>query len=142
MVILCYGSFHMTDKRYNNGEWTQARFNSFVKGGLRSISQRWPPKYKCLSNAFTGTKVNPRTGRLAKHYLCRACQNEYVGSLVEVNHIDPVIPVTGFDSWDKVIERLFCEEDRLEVLCKPCHKALTKQENEERKRNAKNLQGL
>lgn len=125
----------MSERKYNNGEWTEARFNSFIKSALRSASQRWPPKYRVLSRACVGTKTNPRTGRLAKHYLCQSCKNEFVAKDVEVNHIIPVIPISGFDDWGKTIERLFCEEDGLEVLCKPCHKSLTKQENEERKRN-------
>lgn len=125
-----------SERKYNNGEWTAARYNSFVKGGLRSISQRWPPRYKVLSKAFVGQRINPKSGRLAKFYTCNQCGIDFVAKEVEVNHIIPVIPVTGFDSWDGVISRMFCEEDGLEVLCRPCHKAITKQENQERK-NAK-----
>lgn len=123
------------EKPRNGGEWTEARFNSFVKGGLRSASQRWPPKYRVLSRAYSGTQINIATGRMAKHYLCKRCKGIFPLKHVEVNHIIPVIPVTGFDSWDGVIERLFCEETGLEVLCKPCHKEVTKAENEERKLN-------
>jgi len=123
------------EKTRNNGEWTESRFHSFVKGGLRSISQRWPPKYRVLSRAKVGSRVNPESGRVATFYKCANCQNEFTLKNVEVNHIQPVIPITGFDSWDETINRLFCEEDGLEVLCKPCHKSLTKQENEQRKFN-------
>lgn len=123
----------------NNGEWTDAKYFAFVKGGLRSISQRWPPKYRVLSAAFTGSKINPASGRLAKHYRCNMCRADFPLKQVQVNHILPVIPVTGFVSWDDLISRLFCEEDGLEVLCVPCHKIITKHENEERKLNAKQL---
>jgi 5-methylcytosine-specific restriction endonuclease McrA len=126
-------------KTYNNGQWTEARFNSFVKSALRSASQRWPPKYSVLSEACVGQKENPKSGRLAKFYLCNKCKGEFVAKEVEVNHILPVIPTSGFDSWDNVITRLFCERDNLEVLCKPCHKEITKQENKERKENAKRI---
>jgi hypothetical protein len=118
-----------TKRKYNDGEWTEARFNSFVKGGLRSASQRWPPKYRVLSQACVGTKLNVATGRMAKHYICNSCKNEFPAKNVEVNHIRPVVPVTGFDSWDGVVERLFCEAEGLEVVCKLCHRAITKQEN-------------
>lgn len=121
------------DKPYNGGQWTEARYNSFIKSALRSASQRWPPKYQVLSEAKLGKRVNPATGRLAEHYLCNACKSAFPLKGVQVNHIDPVIPVTGFDSWDAVIHRMFCEKDKLEVLCIPCHKDITKQENEERK---------
>jgi len=123
------------EKTRNGGEWTEARYNSFVKGGLRSASQRWPPKYKVLAAACVGTRINPDSGRMAKHYTCARCENVFVQKMVEVNHLQSVIPPTGFDSWDGVIERMFCEEHGLEVLCKPCHKTITKLENEERKAN-------
>lgn len=126
-------------KTYNGGEWTDAKYFSFVKGGLRSASQRWPPKYRVLSKACVGVSINPSTGRMAKRYRCGSCSDTFTSKDVEVNHIIPVIPVTGFDSWDGVISRLFCEEDGLEVLCKPCHKIITKHENEERKLYAKQL---
>ena len=122
------------EKTRNNGEWTEARYNSFIKGGLRSASQRWPPKYKVLARARRGKQTNPASGRMAEFYECASCHNLFVAKDVEVNHIIPVVPVTGFKSWDDTIERLFCEAEELEVLCKTCHKEVSKQENEQRKK--------
>ena len=119
--------------KYNNGEWTPSKFNSFIKSALRSASQRWPPKYQVLNEAKKGKHVNKKTGRMAEHYICNACRELFPATEVEVNHIVPVIPVTGFVSWDDVITRLFCEKEGLEVLCKPCHKSVTQQEKLERK---------
>jgi 5-methylcytosine-specific restriction endonuclease McrA len=127
----------LSKKEYprNDGQWTEARFNSFVKGGLRAISQRWPPKYTTLAKAFREQRINVKSGRLAKHYECQSCKNLFPQKDVEVNHRIPIIPTTGFDSWTGVIERMFCDSKDLEVLCKPCHKAITQQENKERKEN-------
>ena len=122
------------EKPYNNGEWTTARFNSFVKSALRSASQRWPPKYTVLNEAKLGKRVNQKTGRLAEHYLCTACREAFPLKEVQVNHIIPVVPVSGFDSWDCVVRRMFCEREGLEVLCIPCHKQVTKEENEQRRK--------
>lgn len=122
------------DKPHNGGQWTKARFFSFVKGSLRGASVRWPPRYGALATAFRKRAVNPKTGRVAKLYECASCHDLFSNSDVEVNHKEPVIPISGFDSWDGVIKRMFCEEDGLEVLCKPCHKEVTKKENEERKK--------
>lgn len=120
-------------KPYNSGQWTEARFHSFVKSALRSASQRWPPKYEVLNAAKRGKKINSKTGRLAEHYECNACREQFPAKEVQVNHITPVVPVSGFDSWDGVVERMFCEKSGLEVLCIPCHKQVTKEENEQRK---------
>lgn len=117
----------------NGKAWTEARYTSFVKGGLRSTSQRWPPRYECLAEAYVGQRINKSSGRWAKHYRCASCQAEFPQKEVEVNHKIPVVPPTGFDSWDGVIARLFCEKEHLEVVCKTCHKEITKSENLERK---------
>ena len=125
----------MTDKKRNGGEWTEARFKSFVTSALRAASRRWPPKYKALKEAFAGRKVNAKTGKLAMHYTCAACKKLYVATDVQVDHIKPVVdPKKGFVSWDVYINRMFCEIEDLQVLCKPCHKVKTDQEKLERKK--------
>lgn len=120
-------------KPYNNGQWTTARFNSFIKGALRSASIRWPPRYSVLSEAFVGSKINSKSGRMAKHYKCNRCEEHFPLKDVQVNHIIPVVPLEGFVSWDDTIKRMFCEKEHLEVVCIPCHKIITKEENNERK---------
>ena len=132
--VLYSGGFQIakSEKTRNNNQWTEARFNSFIKSALRSASQRWPPKYETLNEACVGKRINSKTGRLAKHYKCCKCTQEYPQKEVEVNHIIPVVPLSGFDSWDGVIERLFCEKDGLEVVCKPCHLLISKSEREQR----------
>ncbi len=125
----------MTDKKRNGGEWTEARFKSFVTSALRAASRRWPPKYKALKEAFAGRKVNAKTGKLAMHYTCAACKKLYVATDVQVDHIKPVVdPKKGFVSWDIYINRMFCEIEDLQVMCKPCHKIKTDQEKLERKK--------
>jgi 5-methylcytosine-specific restriction endonuclease McrA len=125
----------VTDKPRNGGEWTEARFRSFVTSALRAASRRWPPKYKALKEAFVGRKVNAKTGKVAMHYECAECKKHFVAVDVQVDHIDPVVdPKKGFQTWDKFIERMFVEIEKLQVLCKPCHKIKTDQEKLERKK--------
>lgn len=101
---------------------------------LRGGSRRWPPRNSVLNASKTEKKLNPKSGRMAQHYRCASCKGEFPLKEVNVNHIDPVIdPNTGFISWDVYIDRLFCEEERLEVLCKTCHDDTTRKENEQRK---------
>lgn len=122
----------MTKKR-NSGRWTESRFQSFIKSALRTASVRWPPRYETLSEAFAGSKINPASGRMAKHYKCASCKKEFPAKNIEVNHIEPVVPIEGFTTWDDIIERMFCEKEGLEALCKECHKERTKEENAKRK---------
>ena len=117
----------------NGGRWTNARFNSFIKSGLRAMSRRWGPKFECLADACVGTKTNKATGRMAKHYECAECHNQFPAKEVAVDHIDPVVAVTGFTTWDEVIERMFVEKEGLQVLCKACHDAKTKEEKQQAK---------
>ena len=115
-------------------EWTESKYQSFIKSILRSGSQRWPPKYKVLNEAKCGKMVNSRSGRLAEHYSCSCCGKPFPITMVVVDHIEPVVATTGFTSWDTVISRMFCSVEGLQVLCKDCHKNVkTKAENEARR---------
>ena len=110
-------------------DWTQGRIKSFIISVLRTGARRWPPKHECLQDAYTGQKLNPKSGRMAKHYRCAACQQEFTSKDVEVDHISPVVSVEeGFIDYNTFIERLFCTKENLQVLCIPCHRLKTKQE--------------
>jgi 5-methylcytosine-specific restriction endonuclease McrA len=116
---------------YNNNQWTDSRFRSFIKSALRSASSKWPPKYQALNDACIGTKTNKKTGRLAKHYKCANCNNDFPAKEIQVDHIDPVIdPIKGFTTWDEVVKRMFCEKIGFQILCIPCHKVKTNQEKQ------------
>lgn len=118
-------------------EWTPSKLQSFIKGVLRKGSTRWPPKYEVLNASKRGKAINAESGRLAEHYQCAQCMQLFPAKLVVVDHISPVVPVTGFISWDDVIARMFCSADGLQVLCKTCHGIKSKQENAERRENKK-----
>lgn len=119
--------------------WTPGRKHSFIVAVLRSGSRRWPPKYETLNEAKTEKKTNKKTGRLAQHFQCASCKEEYTSKDVQVDHIDPIIdPAVGWVSWDNFVERLFCEKENLQVLCKPCHENKTKGERNRRKKSSKN----
>lgn len=118
------------DKTRCDNTWTEARYRSFIKGGLRQLTRRWAPISKCLANART------RRG----FYLCNGCKQEVPNTIkddngkriknVAVDHIIPIIdPAVGWVSWDDTIERMFCEPENLQVLCHTCH---TIKSNEEK----------
>jgi 5-methylcytosine-specific restriction endonuclease McrA len=110
-------------------QWTEAKFRSFIRGNLRRTSQKWPPISNCLKKA-----------RVTRgEYLCAGCKEIVPASTrdesgkriknVHVDHINPVIdPAVGWVSYDSLIERMFVEEDGLQVLCDACHKIKTDKE--------------
>jgi len=121
------------EKPHNAGQWTSARFRSFVMSQLRR--GKWPQKYEALKRAYDKTAVNPDTGRQCKWYSCAECSGSFKAKDIRIDHIDPVIPATGFDSWDNVVSRLYCEADNLQALCIECHDIKSKAENAERRKN-------
>jgi len=115
--------------------WTERRLKAFVIAVLRSGTRRYPPKYEALKDAYVGIRLNEKTNREGKHYLCALCEGEFPSKEVEVDHIEPVISSKGFTSWDDYIARLFCDKSNLQVVCKGCHKIKSYNEGQERKLN-------
>lgn len=120
-------------KPRNGGQWTEARFRSFIMSALRRA--QWPVKYAAIKKAYVKDGINPQTGRPCKLHLCPDCKQLHPQSFMQADHIHPVVPVTGFDSWDGVIGRLYCEIDGYRAICRTCHKAKSISENQQRKAN-------
>jgi len=110
----------VSDKTRCGGQWTEARFKSFIKGQLRAATVKWPPIQNVVKQSVT------RRG----FKMCACCDQEVPVTIVVdgkrmkntfCDHISPIVPVTGWVSWDDCIERMFCEEENLQILCKACH---------------------
>lgn len=118
----------------NGGRWTPARYKQFVISALRAAFRRWPPKFVVLKAAATEKRINPLSGREAMHYRCAACGNDFPMKQVQVDHKKPVVDLKkGFVDWNTFIDRLYVEARKLQVLCKPCHKAKSKEERTQRR---------
>lgn len=115
-----------------DGQWTQAKFNSFIKNNLRSATRKWAPIQKCKKKAHVARGL----------YKCDECGQEVPPTVfneekrkrvknIFVDHIEPIIdPATGFTTWDECIERMFCDSSNLQLLCKQCHSAKSQEEIE------------
>lgn len=126
-----------------NGQWTEAKFTSFIKNLLRSGTRKWGPNGLALKMARVSRGL----------YECAECKEHVPTTVMDkdkgrrikniaVDHTEPVIdPAIGFTTWDSFIERLFVEVDKLQVLCLACHKKKTAEETAvaaERRRKEKN----
>ena len=123
------------EKPHNDGKWTPSRFSSFVKSALRQASQRWPPKHAALAAARVerGKYQCAICKRIGPKTLPPKPGNKRRRNNATVDHISPVVPITGFTSWDDIINRMFCEVDGFQVLCADCHDQKTAEEREQRK---------
>lgn len=95
---------------------------NFVINILRKGSYRWPPRNEAL-----------RKARVSRgKYCCNICKGSF--SIKEINrdHVVPCVPLSGWDSFDGYISRLFCNEAGFQVLCEKCHDEKTKQEDHAR----------
>lgn len=129
------GKRSLAAKPRNGGTWTEARFKSFIMSALRRA--QWPQKYKAIARAYVKDGVNPKTGKPCKLHKCPVCEKLYPKGMMQADHVQPVVPVSGFDSWDGVIARLYCEEEHFQPICRACHKAKSLEENKQRRENKK-----
>lgn len=124
-----------------SGSMTESGYRGFIRSLLRRGSMRWKPKYEVKKKARHHEKLPGKTSRLVFHSRCAMCNGLYPETETAVDHIEPVVdPEVGFTNWDDFINKLYCEEDNLQVLCNGCHDEKTKKEKElttERKRREK-----
>lgn len=112
-----------------SGTMTEAAYRGFIRSMLRKGSMRWKPKYTVKQKARHHVKLPGKTARLVFHSRCANCEQLVPETETAVDHIEPIVnPELGFESWDKFIENLYCEEEGLQVLCNPCHLVKTNKE--------------
>ena len=89
--------------------------NTFVKGVLRRASFHWKPRTEALQ------KARVERGK----YKCAMCGELFGPKEVDIDHIHPVVdPRVGFTGFNDYIERLFCDADQFQILCRNgCHPA-------------------
>jgi len=127
---------------------TEGAFNSFTKSMIRQKTRRWKPKYDVKKEARHPVKLQSttilangkRSEKLVYYSLCNGCGEIVPEATATVDHIKPIVnPKTGMIiiksgehkgrvDWNPVIYGAFCEADNLQVLCKTCHDAKTKEE--------------
>lgn len=109
----------MAKKKRKSRLTEEGRLRSFVLQVVRKASMRWRP----INDAVKDARVGPNM------YKCKACEKIFGIKEIRRDHIDPVIPVTGFDNFDGVIRRIFCSKDKIQILCIKCHDIKTIKED-------------
>jgi len=98
---------------------------------IGEIRRQWfrSPHYKACLHRVISEKVGVRGG---KRIDCVECGVDIAPNKASVNHLDHVIPLDKSNkdlALDEIAERMWCDIERTEILCKECHKKQTKAEN-------------
>ena len=100
-----------------------AKTKAFAIAALRKQWLRSPQRTLCKKAAFVERGM----------YRCEMCKSIVHYKELEIDHIEPCVPLDGWKGFDVFVERLF--EGKLRALCKPCHKGVTDKQKEIRKDN-------
>jgi 5-methylcytosine-specific restriction endonuclease McrA len=109
----------------NHFTYTEAQFWQMIRQTLRRRSYKWKPasEIKKLSRRpFEGK------GRQKWEYQCASCNNWFPDKEVQVDHIIPAGSLKCAEDLPEFVNKLFCEVDGLQVLCKKCHQEKTNKE--------------
>jgi len=125
-----------------------AKTKRMIVGYSRRLSLSWEPRMSAKNKA----KVGPALHRCSK---CGSYNYEgeskktfekYVKQFpevlvnfhrIEMDHIVPVVQVSGWTSWDAFFKSLFCPEDNYRALCNNCHLAKSHREGFMRRESKK-----
>jgi 5-methylcytosine-specific restriction endonuclease McrA len=110
---------------------------NLIKGAIRRVFSRSELRRKALDKAVVKDYSDPSRKRVTRWGKCSICNKLEPAYLLEIDHLEPVIPENSSleqITWDELVNRVWCDEDKLQAVCKPCHKAKSKLENKERRR--------
>jgi 5-methylcytosine-specific restriction endonuclease McrA len=109
-------------KTRNNNTMTEAGFWGMIRSALRRYSMYWKPiKAKKEQNRKPYKGLNKRQKWV---YTCEICKREIKEKEIEIDHIVECGNLSKATAGE-FIERLFCEIDGLQILCKECHQLKT-----------------
>jgi 5-methylcytosine-specific restriction endonuclease McrA len=117
-----------------------AKERNLIKGAIRRVFSRSELRRRIVDLTVMEGYSDPTRKRVKTWCLCPVCKVPTPKSYMQVDHIDPIIPLNrSFEemSLDEVVDRIWCEENNLQALCETCHDKKTKAENAERRKNRK-----
>jgi hypothetical protein len=117
-----------TPKTRNAGTMTESAFWSFIRSALRQKSRWWKPITQCKIDARRAYKGSNKRQKF--EYECNACHKWFPEKKINVDHIIGAGSLNCADDLPGFVERLFCEQDNLQVLCEKCHDIKTQSEKQ------------
>jgi 5-methylcytosine-specific restriction endonuclease McrA len=118
----------VTAKTKNAGTMTESAFWSFIRSALRQKSRWWKPITECKMKARRAYKGPLKRQKF--EYQCNSCKDWFPEKKINVDHIVGAGSLNCAADLPGFVERLFCEQDNLQVLCTECHDKKTKLEKE------------
>lgn len=97
----------------------------FIIATLRRGSLYWPYRNEALKLARVDRGL----------YKCALCEKIHHKSNVQVDHIAPVVKLSGLTDWNLYFSRMYVKTDGYQILCKECHSEKSKEEQVLRKIN-------
>jgi 5-methylcytosine-specific restriction endonuclease McrA len=113
-------------KTRNAGTMTESAFWSFIRSALRQKSRWWKPITECKMKARRPYKGPNKRQKF--EYLCNSCKTWFPEKQINVDHIVGAGSLNCGQDLPGFVDRLFCEQDNLQVLCTTCHDHKTKLE--------------
>jgi hypothetical protein len=83
----------------------------------------WKPRQEAIRRASRVYKGENKRQKIEVQ--CSECQGWFMAKEVEADHITPAGSCRTFEELGQFAERLFCEADGYQILCKPCHQEKT-----------------
>src|SRR6478736_5542181 len=112
------------EKTRGAGSYTESGFWGMIRSTLRQKSRWWMPikiVKEAARRAYKGTNKRQKW-----EYQCAKCKKWFAEKEIEVDHIVEAGSLRNGDDVKDFIERLFCEKEGLQVLCKDvCHREKT-----------------
>ena len=115
-------------KTRNAGTMTESAFWSFIRSALRQKSRWWKPITECKMKARRAYKGPNKRQKF--EYLCNSCKTWFPEKQINVDHIVGAGSLNCGQDLPGFVDRLFCEQDNLQVLCTTCHDHKTKLEKQ------------
>ena len=111
------------EKLRNHFTLSEAGFCSLIRSNLRNASRLWKPVAECKKLARRVYKGKNKSQKW--EYRCNHCKEWFMEKEIQIDHIVDAGTLTCSNDLPGFVDRLFCEVEGFQTLCKPCHQIKT-----------------